>query len=210
MISLTTTFVILKAVLVIGVLPIVIWFYTEKGKNKQAANGVAKAWFFKNFYFYIMLILVGFAVFAEVRTNHTPENQHGQERELEFFRMDAYRNELNQHIPPATNTDWSNQKQQLLRKFDYAQYLWDSKDYKRALEALSSLEAGQDQVGSLEKVPSFVIDNDLGCVYFKLQRNRSFSAFTFFQNARNLADSEHRNSIEENLRKLDDMVNAID
>ena len=34
MISLTTILVILKGVLVIVALPIVIWFYTEKGKDK--------------------------------------------------------------------------------------------------------------------------------------------------------------------------------
>src|SRR5205823_5687663 len=100
--------------------------------------------------------------------------------------------------------------QQLMRKFDYACYAWKAGDFSEAGKALLSLESGQDQVGVLRKLPSFVVSNNLGCVAFRQHRNREFKAFIYFQTARErVREAEpFRTAVEANITALDQMVNG--
>ena len=101
---------------------------------------------------------------------------------------------------------------ELIRKFKYAEYALNNKDYEEARKALSSLSNGKDDKGPLYKIPSALVLNNIGCAWFHIQRSKQFKASNMLFAARKLLKSESRQAeiIESNIIKLDKMTNKID
>ena len=91
-------------------------------------------------------------------------------------------------------------------------YAWKKRDYSETILALTSLRNGQDSVGPLPKVKSVAVLNNLGCAYFKSQRNKKFLASQSFHDAKTLAASDAHllAVVQANLDALDEMTNAQD
>ena len=198
----------IKALLIVAVLPILIGYYVELGK-RLTGNRFFR-WTIKNWAFWVLSVLLIPTIFFEIKFSESREI--AEEKPLAFFELSTYQSELDQYIPPQPSPNWTTEKQQLVRIFEHAQYAWKSADYNEATDSLLALETGQDKIGSLQKVASFVISNDLGCVYFKQQRNKEFKAFIYFQTAKDRVGSKepYKGLIEKNMRALDEMVNKID
>jgi hypothetical protein len=124
--------------------------------------------------------------------------------------LEAYEKELDSM--PQKPTDWAQRKQELVRKFQFAQYAYDFHDYPKAIDALSELEKGQDALGPLFYMPSYVVANDLGCAYFKRQRNHGFQAsrYIILAQSRVPPNSLEARALDENFTVLDELVNRLD
>jgi hypothetical protein len=196
-----------KAILAIVIIPARIAPYYDRGKKPNARW---PDWTIKNLFFWLLLTAVTAAAVLEVRT-YRPELA-STDKPLDFFPLSAYKAELDTYAAPQQGQTWDAEKQQLMRKFDYACYAWKAGDPNEAAKALLALETGQDQVGTLRKIPSFAVSNNLGCITFRQHRNKDFKAFLYFQAAKERVKSAEpfRTTIESNLTVLDEMVNTLD
>lgn len=197
---------LLKLLLVLVLIPVATTLYIDKAKSVKPGW---QRWCFKNPWAYIIVVLVLLAISLEVRGG-PPEKTAAQEKPLTFLAVSDYEKEIETINPKPTN--WLQQKQQLLRLFEHAEYAYSVGGYDEAIDALLALEQGRDAVGSLLRVPSYVVSNDLGCAFFKKQRNRSFEASSRFATAlsRLPSQSPHQRIVQDNLLNLDQMVNALD
>jgi hypothetical protein len=198
-----------KGVLAVAVIPVLVALYygraTKKGNAAKRTD-----WSVNNSFFWILLVAVGGAIYLEVGT-YRPEPIL-TDRPLEFFPLSAYKAELDSFSSSQQSQSWQADKEQLLRKFDYACYAWKTGDFDEAAKALVALETGQDQVGNFRKISSFAVSNNLGCVAFRQHRNKEFKAFLYFETAKDrVQESEpFRTTIDANLTALDQMVNKLD
>jgi hypothetical protein len=196
---------IVKAVLALAVIPLAIAFYYDRGSKITGTK--FEKWIFKNFFFWVLIGLIAVAAVVEVKA-YKPE-PGVSDKPLEFFTLPAYKTELDAYSANQQGSNWDSEKQQLMRKFESACYAWKAGDLNETGKALIAIETGQDQIGSLRKIPSFVVSNNLGCVAFKQQRNREFKAFMYFQTAKDRVQNAEpfRGTIDSNITILDQMVN---
>lgn len=108
--------------------------------------------------------------------------------------------------------DWVTEKTSLIRKFKHVLYAWEKRDYEETVNSLLQLHNASDPFGKLSKADSYVVLNNLGVSYYKLQRNSEFKASSYMQQA--LAkvpksDPDY-DILKQNLTKLDKMVNSLD
>jgi len=129
---------------------------------------------------------------------------------LRFLPLEAYEKELDsiQEKPP----DWAAKKQELIRKFQFADYAYSRHDYQKSIDALAELEKGADPLGPLFSAPSYVVANNLACAYFKHQRNRGFfaSRYLLLALSRVPPNSAEAQTLQENVASLDELVNRLD
>lgn len=128
---------------------------------------------------------------------------------LKLFTLTDYQQELDKVTQPS---NWENDKKQLIEKFKFAEYALEKVDYEQAKKILLEVKEGRDLLGNLPKVESYTIENNLGYILFKQQRNKGFSAFVYFQSAQKIAekDAQHLEQVNANLDMLDKMTNNID
>lgn len=204
-------FVILgvKTVLVLAVIPGLLATYIQKARDSTV--GPLKKWSYGNKYFWFLLFAVGTGIGVELYSFSTGQPRADTQDPLTFLSLRAYENELTAVSSAGTATTLPD-RDQLLRKFEHAEYAWHSGDYREAASSLMSLRSGKDDVGQLPKIPSSIVSNNLGCIYFKLQRNKGFLSFTYLREAQTLAGANHPNrlTIDENIQKLDRLVNSLD
>lgn len=198
-----------KAVLVLAVIPGLLGTYIQKARISTA--GRLNKWSYGNKYFWFLLIAVAAGVGGELYSFSTGQPRADTHDPLTFLSLRAYENELTA-VSSAGMATTPPDRNQLLRKFEHAEYAWHSGDYREAASSLMSLRSGKDDVGQLPKIPSAIISNNLGCIYFKLQRNQGFLSFTYLHEAQTLAGANHpnRSAIDENIQKLDRLVNSLD
>lgn len=198
---------IIKAVLALAVIPVLVALYYDHGK---ALASKWRGWTVKNRFFWILLGVLTLAAIFEIKA-YRPETA-ATDKPLEFFPLSAYKTELDAYSPAQQGATWDTEKQQLMRKFEYAVYAWRARDFNEAAKALLALENGQDQVGILRKIPSFVVSNNLGCIVFGQHRNKEFKAYVHFQTAKDRVHTiePFRATIEANITTLDQMVNSLD
>lgn len=148
--------------------------------------------------------------FIDYRDNTDPDDNG----ELIYMDKQQYDRELDSL--KILDSVWPGQKKELMRKFDFALYAIETGDFQKGLEALRELEIGQDTNGPLRVCNSYVVANNMGCLYFEIKRNRRFSASQSFLAAKSRAKSRITTSnanwlqIETNLNTLDDLVNNRD
>jgi hypothetical protein len=200
--------ILIKAVLIVGVVPVIVAAYlasAERLKNEKWGRRWIWHWSF-------LILLVAMASVSALEVwsyeRSTPSVETG--RPLRFMPLEAYEKELDG--VQQKSTDWEQRKQELVRKFQFAQYAYDQRDYPRAIDALSDLEKGQDALGPLFRIESYVIANDLGCAYFKRQRNHNFLASRYISLAQSRVpqNSVEARTLEENFSALDELVNRLD
>lgn len=200
--------IVLKVFLVFVFIPGTLGLYIEKAKSGTGRR--YQNWITKNIYIVILLIVVGVGVLLEIRSYS--ESKPIDEKPLKFLELDHYQKELEQHPNAKKSQDWVKDKTSLIRKFKHVFYAWEKMDYEEAVNSLLQLYNASDPFGKLSKADSYVVLNNLGVSYYKLQRNSEFKASTYMQQA--LAKVPKSDSvydiIEQNLAKLDEMVNSLD
>jgi hypothetical protein len=202
------TVILIKVILIAAVVPILIAFYL--GSAERLKTQVWHRRWIWNWAFFLLVVATGGLSTLEVWSyeRSTPSAETG--RPLHFMSIDAYQRELDtiQQKP----SDWSQRQQELVRKFQFAQYAYEQRDYAKAIDALTELEKGGDALGSLFHWSSYVVANDLGCSYFKRQRNRGFlaSKYLILAQSRVAPNSIEARTLEENLSSLDELVNRLD
>lgn len=204
---------IIKGVFALIVIPVLISLYLSKvSKLEGTKQQVVKGYTVSSLYFWLLIVAVGGGVYSEIRTFQGTKPLPIAEKPLEFFLQRVFEKEINEYGASKDVPRWNEEKEPLLRKFDHAVYAWNTKDYDEARKALISLKIGRDQVGDLLRIPSFVVNNNLGCAFFKQQRNKQFKAYSHFAEAKKLVGQEkpYVNYIDENLNNLDKMVNNLD
>jgi hypothetical protein len=208
--------VIAKALLVVVGLPVLIALWLKKADElKTSAPGgspprPAQWWTYGNWAFWASVIAVVAAAGLEALTYRQDRPREADEAQLALLPLTAYEQEMEllEKKPP----DWPVRKQELVRKFQFAEYAYSKHDYAKAVQTLRDLAAGQDSMGELLKMDSYVVNNNLGCALFRLQRNRGFLAAQALLAAKNRVPPgrPESRSIEDNLRTLDDLVNRLD
>src|SRR5256885_13033482 len=111
---------IIKAVLALGIIPIAVAFYYDRGSKMTVVKW--QRWTVKNFYFWVLIVLILAAAMVEVRT-YKPEPT-ASDKPLEFFTLPAYKNELDTLSLAQQGSNWDSEKQELMRKFESACYAW--------------------------------------------------------------------------------------
>jgi hypothetical protein len=200
--------ILIKGVLIVGVVPVIIAVYlgsAERLKNEKWP----RRWIW-NWSFLILLVAMASVSTLEVWSyeRSTPSAEAG--RPLRFMPLEAYEKELD--TVGQKPMDWVQRKQELVRKFQFAQYAYDQHDYPRAIDALSDLEKGRDALGPLFQMQSYVVANDLACAYFKRERNRGFQAsrYILLAQSRVPQNSMEARTLEDNVSALDELVNRLD
>jgi hypothetical protein len=201
--------IIIKAVLVVGLVPIVLSFWLKRADDMKPKPWAAR-WTYANWAFWLLLIGIAVVASLEVWSYRESQPRTGEEVALTVLPLAAYEQEID--ATTQRPADWPARRQELVRKFEFAEYAYAKHDYAKAAQALQELESGQDSLGSLLRVNSYVVGNNLGCIYFKLQRNRGFTAIQWFFTARARAATamSHNQTVEQNIRVLDDLVNRLD
>ena len=177
------------------------WFEKNKGNDK--------GWY-SNLYIYGLLLAAAAVIVIELYDRQI--NSPLDSEELEFFNSSDYEKDVNAYLSKQQNSPTASELRELFRKFEFAEYAWEKNDIEEARKALASLSKGKDEQGPLLKIPSALVLNNLGCVWFKIQRNKQFKASNMLFAARNLAspNSNHLDVIESNINKLDTMTNRVD
>jgi hypothetical protein len=200
--------ILIKAVLIVAVVPAILAVYLGSAERLKSENWFRR-WIW-NWAFSILLVAMAGVLALEVWSYERSTPSADASRPLRFMPLEAYEKEIDsiQQKP----TDWTQRKQELVRKFQFAQYAYDQHDYAKTIDALSELEKGEDAMGPLFHIPSYVIANDLACAYFKKQRNRGFLASRYMLQAQSRVppNSMEAHGLEENLSTLDDLVNRLD
>ncbi len=80
------------------------------------------------------------------------------------------------------------------------------------IRQLIQIKAGKDDAGALQVIPSFVVENDLACAMFMVERNKGFKASKAMQDALDMCPNNDpkRKDVENNFHGLDEMVNRLD
>jgi hypothetical protein len=187
--------------------PMLLGFYLASAK--KTVGGPWARWAFKNVAFYLLLGCLGLGVFIEVRRWRYDPATHPEDKPLRFFPAKDYLREISA-FPQAKLPD--NSRDALLRKFEHTQYAWEKKDYDEVIRQLTQIKAGKDDAGSLQVIPSFVVENDLACAIFMVERNKGFKACRAMQNALEMCpiNDPGRKDVESNFHFLDQMVNRLD
>lgn len=194
--------------LVVAVIPLLVVLYADRARK----GGVGWGWTFKNLFFYLLIIAIPLAVTLEVLTWRATFPPVPFEAELDFLDRVAYEKDVDLHVPEPQPDNWVSIRDQLLRKFNHAEHAWDTEDYKEATKTLLELEVGEDDVGGFHRFDSFVVVNNLSCVYFKKKRNEDFQASDYLLKALRLVGTmePYSNIVKENIRKLNTAVNTRD
>lgn len=165
---------------------------------------------YKNPYLYGLLLAAAAVIAIEIydRQRSSPVDSE----ELEFFSSSDYEKGINDYLSKQTITHTAPELREIIRKFEFAEYAWKKKDFEEARRALDSLSKGKDDQGPLLKIPSALVLNNLGCVWFKIQRNKQFKASKMLLSAMSLVSQggSHIDVIESNINKLDTMTNRVD
>jgi hypothetical protein len=193
----------LKAIVTLGAIPILAAPYIEYGKGPNGKP--IRKWSYGNLYFWLILLAISIDVGLErYGSEHAIDDSHSP---LTFLDNHAYEEDLAALSPPLNATE----QQELRRHFEHAEYAWSRHDYDEAAKALLALAAGKDSFGSFRQLSSATVSNDLGCVFFKLQRNKEFKASQYLFEAKSLSrGSQNADVIERNLQHLDTLVNTLD
>jgi hypothetical protein len=200
--------ILTKAVLIVGVVPLIIAAYFASAEKLKSEKWYRRwVWNWPFLFLLVSLVVVStLEVWSYERSTPSAETS----RPLHFMPLEAYEKELDAvaQKPP----DWAQRKQELVRKFQFAQYAYDQHDYSKSIDALSELEKGQDPLGPLFHMVSYVVANDIGCAYFKRQRNRGFlaSQYLLLAKSRVASNSMEARALEENVSVLDELVNRLD
>lgn len=211
------TIIFISALLSVVVLPTVAALYFNKATNIQVADGATTIqkipkWSFANIYFWVLIVGVcGFGYLQIELWDLTKPKRH-EGPELEFLSMSTYEKEIDMYAKQTTSPNWESNRNQLLLKFELAEYAWSKKDYVAVIDTLRELDSGKDDHGVLYKIPSYVVSNNLGCAFYKEFRNENFDAIRHLFNAKNRVapTSPHQPKIVENIKRLDKLVNTLD
>jgi hypothetical protein len=200
--------ILVKALLILAIIPIGVSVYLASLDRLKAETWIRR-WIWNWAFLLLFLSIVG-ALVLEVWSYERSTASADAGRPLHFMPLEAYERELDsvQQKPQ----DWETGRQELVRKFEFAQYAYDQHDYPKAIDAFSELESGQDAMGPLFHVASYVVANDLGCAYFKKQRNRGFwaSRYIVIAQSRVGPNSMEQHTLDDNLSILDELVNRLD
>ncbi len=190
-------------------LPIFAPIALDKARSPNGNRSFKQRWL-KNFYAYIVLF-AGFAVIA-IEICDKQRNLPSDSEALEFIELSSYEKEVNDYITQNNVSATSGEKMGIFRKFEFAEYAWEKNDQDEARKALEALEKGKDEQGPLLPIPSTVVYNNLGCVWFKIQRNKQFRSSDFLLKAKALSSngSAYFSIVVANIEKLDRMVNKAD
>ncbi len=174
----------------------------------DGGSGRIQRWAKGNWYTYALLLSAVLYVVLQVwsyRLSH-PDIPDG---ELRPFTQSEYDQELASQASALPTPD---SRTQLLRKFEHASYALNRGDHTRAAEALRQLEHGLDAHGALPNLRSSVVANNLGVVTFALKRNKGFSAYHYFAEAKARVSpgSSFEAVILQNIEHLDSLVNTLD
>jgi len=203
--------VVIKAILLILVIPTLTTIYLKNAEDLKAANATAlQKWVTKNWPILPVLVLVGAATWMEAWTYRRTTPIETGEAALTLLPAVTYVQELD--AVAAKPADWPTRRQELIRKFEFADYAYNKGDFAKTIEALTELDQGRDSQGSLFRASSCVVSNNLACAYFRRQRNRGFAAARFLLMARDRAAARPSDlqKIDANLDKLDKLVNRLD
>ena len=200
--------VLLKVLLAVAIVPLLITLYLASAERLKTQEWYRR--WIVNWAFLALVVAVAAASTLEVWSYRQSTPSGETERPLRFLPLEAYEKELDsiQQKP----SDWAARKQELIRKFQFADYAYDRHDYQKSIDALSELEKGEDALGPLFHVPSYIVANDLACAYFRRQRNRGFFASRYLALAQSRVppNSTEVHALEENLAALDELVNRLD
>ena len=201
---------IIQLLFVIGVIPLCLALYVAKGR--AASEDKLKYWTYKNIFSYLLIFSLIVAISLELYRSGQAQELPPDDEPLKVFSVDDYKEELRAVPPPVASANWTAEKQYLILKFDHALYAWKRNDFDEAVRALSALYTGKDRSGPLPLVPSFVVNNNLACAYFKKQRNQDFKAYFHLQKALDLVGNQqpYATDIVVNISKLDRLVNSLD
>lgn len=149
-----------------------------------------------------------------IHLSHIQYDPQSLDTELTPLDRSEYEKELTSYDNKVGTAKLGSDKDNLMRIFDESTYAWSQHDYNRTITLLVDLNNGNDLQGSFAKVPSYTVDNNLGCAYFKTKRNKQFDACRAFFRAKDKAtlDSETAvvETISHNIDSLDKMVNRLD
>ena len=200
--------VTLRAALALVVIPILIALYLSRTDALKAQTW-ARRWIW-NMPFWILFFVVAGALIVEIVTYRRSTPTAEGDKPLRFLPHEVYEKELDNVQPKPA--DWEQKKQDLVRKFQFAEYAFNTRDYSKSIDAFIDLENGRDNIGPLFKATSYSVANDLACAYFKKQRDKGFLASRYMTLAKDRvpANSEDTRSLEENLSTLDELVNRLD
>jgi hypothetical protein len=200
--------VLLKAVLVLVAVPVLITIYLATAERLKE-DKFWRRWIF-NLPFLGLVLVSGGAVALEVWSYEQSTPSMETDRPLRFLPLETYEKELDNFQQKPQ--DWPIRKQELIRKFQFAEYAYSQRDYRKSVAAFSELENGQDALGPLFRIASFAVANDLACAYFRRQRDHGFFASRYLELAQSRAplNSKDAQDITENIAILDDLVNRLD
>ncbi len=200
--------VLIKAVLILVVVPLLITVYLA-AVERLKSHGFLRRWIL-NFPLLGLLLTAGAAVGLEVWSYWQSTPSAETDRPLRFLPLETYEKELDNFQQKPQ--DWALRKQELVRKFEFAQYAYEQRDYRKSVGAFSELENGQDALGPLLHVNSYAVANDLACAHFRRQRNHGFLASRYLQLAQSRVppNSKDAQDLGDNLAILDDLVNRLD
>jgi hypothetical protein len=198
-----------KFALGIVLIPLFITLYINRATKLE--GDFKEKWLTKNIFSLIIIISFLSGVFLEIKSYKFTSQRNIEDEKLLYFDFGVYKEELDSH-QPVSEIDWGNEKEQLLRIFEHAEYAWESGDYEEARDALQSLKRGKDEFGNMYRFQSFSVNNNLGCLYFEIKRNKDFDSIIHYLIAKEIVGSKepYRSRIDENIKKLDRMVNTID
>ena len=190
-------------------MPILAPIALDRAGNSSQSRTFIQRWF-KNPYLYLLL-LAGLAVIT-IEIIEKQRSFPSDSEVLEFIELSNYEKEVNGYITQNNITATPGQKLEIFRKFEFAEYAWEKKDQDESKKALEALEKGKDDQGPLLHMPSAVVSNNLGCVWFKIQRNKQFRSSNYFLKAKNMSPqgSTYFSIVVANTEKLDRMVNKVD
>ena len=201
---------IIEALLTLVLIPVFGTLYISKVQGLTTGKWWVK-YSYGNTYFWVILVLIGGVIF--IRFISISPEPPSKQLTMEFLNGDLYHTELSAKLEQLSDTLYvNNSLKDLSSKFEHAQYAWSKKDYNEVIITLENMNSGYDRHGSLPKIESFVILNNLGVAYFMRQRNKDFHASLYLGRA--LLEVSNNRAYEERIRKnyenLNEMVNTLD
>lgn len=201
-------FVIIKCLFGFFLLPFVLSIFYDTYKDRKANK--KKFPILYNTFFYILIVTIAIGIVVEINSSNNLEVVN--EKKLYFMSLDVYKAEIDLILNSSPSQPTSQTSNELIRKFQHAVYAWEQSDYKESKKALRSLIEGKDNFGILNVIPTYSVYNNLGCVYFKIQRNKDFKAYDYLKKSLSLSQNNplHTDYINENIFNLNEMVNKLD
>lgn len=201
--------IIAGKIISILLLPIFATIALDKAGNSSQGRTFKQRWT-NNLYIYLFL-LAGCAVIA-IEILDRQRSLPSDSEVLEFIELSNYEKEVKGYITQKNLSATPSEKMEIFRKFEFAEYAWEKNDQDEARKALEALEKGKDNQGPLLHIPSTAVSNNLGCVWFKIQRNKQFKSSNYFLKAKKMSSQEgtYFSVVVANIEKLDKMVNKVD